>query len=327
MEQMNIALAADSNYVIPTTVVMQSIFDNNKDAEIHIYLLHLQGSLKDSDLTFFEKFINKKEGWFHPLPIEEKEIEGFPATRHGKATLLRLVLPYRLKHLNKILYLDGDIVVEGNLKELYETPIDNYYIAAAKDTADVYHPGYAASLGIDKSHTYFNAGVVLMNLRALRKLDLAKEMTDFTAENYSKILAPDQDFLNFICQGQTTYFHPRYNMNYLIDRDVAYKVWGEEQVDEAKEQPAIIHFIGPVKPWSILSTHPQRDLWWKYLKETPFAQFRPKDASVRNRLKFLFLLNARRIENIFTLKQKRQIGKLMPNGLKKAIKKLLNKKA
>lgn len=323
--EIHIALAADSNYIIPATVVLQSLFDHHHEAEVHIYLLFLESTLHDNDLRFLSRFIYEHKGNFVPLEIKNEQIEGFPETRHGKATLLRLCLPTLLPQLDKILYVDGDIVIKDSLVNLYQTDLSSYYIAAVKDTTRVYHDDYIRALDISDSHWYFNAGVTLMNLKELRSINLPEKVATFAKAHYNIIAAPDQDALNYICQGKTIYVHPRYNMNYGVEKDVAAKVWGKEQVKEAKSSPAIIHFIGPIKPWSILSVHPQRKSWWKVLKKTPFSYFEPKDSCTKNKLRKYYLLITKSIERQFTLESKRKIGALIPTSLKRSIKRSLLK--
>lgn len=324
-KEIHIALAADSNYIIPATVVLQSMFDHHPEVEVNIYLLYLEAALQDKDMEFISHFINEHKGNFIPLEIKNEQIEGFPETRHGKATLLRLCLPTLLPQLDKILYVDGDIVIKDNLLELYQTDISSYYIAAVKDTAYIYHPDYIKALDISDSHWYFNAGVTLMNLKELRSINLPQKVATFAQAHYNIIAAPDQDALNYICQGRTLYVHPRYNMNYGVEKDVAAQVWGKKQVQEAKSSPAIIHFIGPIKPWSILSVHPQRKSWWKCLRKTPFSDYIPKDSCTKNKLRKYYLLITKSIERQFTLESKRKIGALIPTSLKRNIKRSLLK--
>lgn len=324
--EINIAMAADSNYMVPITVALQSLFAHRGPQErIRIYLLHMEHSLTEANLLELTSFADVNGVILIPLPIKEHLLDGFPTTRHGKSTLLRLMLPNELPHIDKILYLDGDIVVEDSLTELYKTSLKDCYVAASKDSAGVYNISYQEAMGISASHTYFNAGVTLLNLKALRQIDLMDEINRFVDRNYSRMAAPDQDFLNYICQGRTKYIHPRYNMNYMLEKDVASKVWGKAAIKEAKAKPAVIHYIGPVKPWSTLCIHPKRRRWWDYLNQTSYAYFEPKDDTLKNRLRKGYLWVAKQIESQLTLADKQKLGKLMPDGLKKRFKKSLLK--
>lgn len=324
-KKIHIVLAADSNYIIPVTVVLQSIFDNNQEEDINIYLLYLENTLEDKDLKFLANCVQQRKSNFIRLKVKQEQISGFPETRHGKAALLRLCLPDLLPELDKILYLDGDIIVNGNLSPLFSLDITSYYVAAGKDSAGIYNRDYPISLGIASTHFYYNSGIILLNLAAFRKMDLIGEMNKFTHENYQRISSPDQDFLNYICQNKTLYIPPKYNMNYAVEKDILAQIWSKEEIREAKKSPVIIHYIGPVKPWSVLSTHPYRKLWWKYLKKTHFANYRPEDATFRNYIRRYYLLLTKSIERHFSLETKKKIGKLIPHKFKKSLKKSLLK--
>lgn len=326
MKQIHIALAANSNYVVPSTVLLQSVFEHNTDLSISIYLLFLEGSISETEIINFKLFVEERGGIFRPLSISLSQLAKFPETRHGKAALLRLCLPELLPETSKILYLDGDIIVKDSLTELYDTNLGTNYIAASKDTCPVYHPERMQLLGIDKQHWYFNSGVVLMNLEEFRKIDLPDIVSQYADKYFHAIESPDQDALNFICQGRTLYFHPRYNMNYSVEKDVAAITWGRKEVEEAKQKPVIIHYIGPVKPWSARCIHPRRMDWWNYLEHTPYAGYKPKDDSARNRASTCLLKIFSMLEKHFTLAEKRRLGRLLPDNLKKYLKKTLRKK-
>lgn len=236
MRKIHIALAADSNYLVPITVVLQSIFDNNRGEDITIYLLYLEGTLKEEDLLFLTDFTRQRKGTFTELKIKQEQIDGFPETRHGKATLLRLCLPNLLPGLNKILYLDGDIIVNGDLSPLFDLDISGYHVAAAKDSASVYNINYQTAMGIESSHFYYNAGILLLNLAALRQIDLVTQMNDFTRKNYdSGYQHRIKNFLNYICQKKTLYIPPKYNMNYALEKDIPRKNMDPRRSERSQE--------------------------------------------------------------------------------------------
>ena len=324
--QIHIALATDNNYIIPTTVALKSIFQHHPNVRISVYLCHVQNQLKKDFIDFFVQFAAKHNAHLHPIEISQEQLANLPETRHGKAALLRLCLPKLLPQLKKILYLDGDVIVQSDLTELYNTDLGENYIAAVKDTLPIYHPQRVKSLGINEKHWYFNTGVLLLNLEKLRQINLVEDIKAYAQKHYHEIALPDQDVLNYICQGHTCYIHPRYNMNYAVEKDVAQSTWGKKEIQEAKESPAIIHFVGPIKPWSILCVHPKRKQWWKVLRQTPFQRYQPKDASLKNRLKRCYLLVYWKVDSWFTLSAKQEIGKMIPETLKRKFKRSVMKK-
>lgn len=327
-EELHIALAADSNYIMPVTVVLQSLFANNRDVQIHVYLLHLESQMEDKDLCFFSDFIREKGGTFYPLPVQLSLLNVFPETRHGKSALLRLCLPALLSEQDKILYVDGDIVIKGNLKDLFQSDVTNYYVAAVKDTCTIYNIEYQKALGIDEDFSYFNSGVTLLNLKLLREINLFDEAVLFARKHHQRMSYPDQDVLNYICQkGKVLYLPPKYNINYNVEKDVMAKIWSKVEVSEAKLHPVIVHFIGPVKPWSMLCIHPQRKYWWNYLKQTPFREFQPENKNLKNRMYRIYLQLTKPMERKLTLTFKQQIGAYIPKRLKRSIKQSLMKRS
>jgi lipopolysaccharide biosynthesis glycosyltransferase len=325
-DTINIALAADSNYIIPITVLLQSIFDNNLGNKIHIYLLHFEGYMSFEDLVFLEEFTLKRNAKFTSLSVREERIEEFPILRHGINTYLRLFLAELLPSIKKILYLDGDIIVRGDLSQLFETDISNYYLAAAKDAMSFYDVNYQKKIGIEAGYIYFNAGVTLLNLDILRKIDPIKKSVKFYSKFYNYIVDSDQAILNHISYpDHVKYISPKYNLNFNIEKDIMYRIANKEEIKKAIRNPTIVHFIGSSKPWSALCIHPYRKEWWKYLRKTKYLDFVPNDHSIKNSVYRLFLWSTRTLEKKFTLKAKQNVGRFIPNKIKVVIKKSMKK--
>ena len=121
------------------------------------------------------------------------------------------------------------------------------------------------------------------------------------------------------------YFPPIYNLTFAVSKDIMCLMASADEITEAKKQPILVHYLGKVKPWSTLSTHPKRSLWWKYLKRTKFADYQPTDANMRNYLRKSYLLIFKSIECQFTLESKRRLGRFIPSNLKNKFKKSLIK--
>lgn len=320
---LNIAIAADSAYMVPLTVLLQSIFVNNPNSEIHIYLLYIDSALKGTDLQYIKDFISAHQAFFHPLTVTNAALDVFPETRHSKSALLRLFLPYLASEIDKILYLDGDVIVRKSLTGIYQTDISQHYLAAVQDTMPIYSPHFLSRLGITRTSFYFNSGVCLMNLKELRQCNFMEQGIDFIHKNFDKTGLPDQDFLNYLCQEKVLFLPPEYNFNFGVHSDVALQIWSSQEIKKAQKAPVIVHFVGPVKPWSQLCIHPFRKEWWKYLHDTTLRDYKPKDRNLKSIFYRFFLSVTKPIDALFTLKQKQRIGRLIPKGLKTKVKKSL----
>ncbi len=327
MNNIEIAAAFDSNYIVPVTVMLKSLFDNNKNIVITVNLLYLVTQTKSEDVNWLENYIVSEGHLCRHIPVTNEKLGEVPDSRHGRSSFLRLLLPGLLpKEIKKILYLDCDLVVAGSILELYNMNIDSFYLAAARDSTSIQSPEHTKNLNLPEKYFYFNSGVLLLNLEKLRKEKLQKFFLKNLKNINNVIKAYDQDVLNVTLCSKVKYMPPRYNMNFFIERDIKAQIWTKEEIEDVKKHPVIIHYIGLVKPWHYISFHPKTGLWWRYLRLTPFAgTFVPKGRTFENFFKKYYLLLFRRFDLLLSMKQKRAIGKLMPDFIKKPFKKSLLK--
>ena len=180
----------------------------------------------------------------------------------SEGALLRLFLPELLPEVDKIIYLDCDVVVNTDIGKLWEIPLDNYYLAACLDDARIYHSSkkcrkFYNRVGIPL-YKYFNSGVIVLNLYEIRQKnpDFIDIIFNFMYEN--PVAFPDQDALNWYCRG-----------NYLtLNQKYCVFSWWENAMDY--EGDCIIHYtIG--KPWKSYNGTID-DCYWRYLSLTPWCK-------------------------------------------------------
>lgn len=163
------------------------------------------------------------------------------------ATFYRLLIPEVLKDEEKCLFLDGDIIVNMDLRNLYLQDIDDYYIAGVRDGDFLYNPDGAIAhfkeFGFHNFNTYVNAGVMVYNLTKIREDNLQSLFLKSMETFYSYM---DQDILNKVCDGKIKLLSMQYN---YFNRHKEKKEWG------------IFHFAGADKPWNNLRTRGSRE-WW-----------------------------------------------------------------
>ncbi|MBP3655899.1 MAG: glycosyltransferase [Clostridia bacterium] len=195
-------------------------------------------------------------------------------------TYYRLLLPDLLPDCSKCIYIDGDTVICEDLVSLYTIPMGENYLAAAP--AYVYHEKaeyHSARLGFDgkEPFRYYNAGVLLMNLEAMRRDGLQEKMIELSHNAYE---SQDQDVLNVACRGRIKPISLCYNMM------VQYHKWEDarwlslmsaEQMKLTRDQmkkPVIIHYSNKIKPWNNFRVTHSR-YWWRAVLSTPcWALFR-----------------------------------------------------
>ncbi|MDR3118532.1 MAG: glycosyltransferase family 8 protein [Mediterranea sp.] len=326
-EKIEIAVAGDSNYIVPITVLLKSIFVHNAGLHITVNFLHLSNQVSQEELQQMEDFIVSHGHEMRRLKVTDEQLGEVPQSRHSKSAFLRLVLPHLLpEQVDKVLYLDGDIVVNGSIRSLYNLDITGVYIAGAKDTINIFGKEHCRKLGLPDDYAYFNSGVALMNIKRIREENLQEKFFEFTRQHMDVINSPDQDVLNATLHRAVSYFPPLYNYNYWTEKDIALRLFTKEEVEAALRRPVIIHYIGPVKPWHYKSIHPKKALWWHYLKQTPYKGYRPKDKNLKNIIAYFFLRTfVKPVKPLLTVRAKQKIGRLLPGNIKRAVKKALFK--
>ena len=215
------------------------------------------------------------------------------------ATWSRLLLPEVLPGLDKVLYLDSDVVVTDPLRPLWDLDLTDHALAAVSTVfpAEEWGRRHCEALGISRPELYFSTGVMLMNLAHLRAerctpraLDYAlancdpnwyfdmssrdQERLKYVAVNAEQLTFVDQDVLNALFADSRLELHPRWNCtNNVIHSPFSGEFYGERTREEAVRNPAIRHFNGGAqsKPWEPDGDPEDRRLYWSYRNRTPWA--------------------------------------------------------
>ena len=284
---MNFLFTITDSYAPFCGVTMQSIVDNNPDLELNFYIVCPDISEVNKRRLSWEGYVELPQNvnvFFIELGPSDidllNEVGKNLRSTHNTSFLLRLLAERLLpENIHKILYMDVDVVVDSSLREL-----DNYefadYIGAAV-VKDVVRESDYSRLKIDRAlHKYFNAGIMLINLDYWRIHSVGRRCLDMLCNNTSISFMPDQDALNVVLEGKVDYLHPRYNcllLFYMRDEFLVNRVEKDDlgQVREAAETPAIIHYVFQNKPWFRSGYLPKKELWYKYLANSAWANYRP----------------------------------------------------
>ena len=264
MQEYNICYSLDSAYVEQLAVSIASIL-KNADVNENINFYILDGGLTKKDKKGIESLKNIKNFNIEYLPVNRSEFSDYPLLKKDNIeykdyhvtlpTYFRFKLPSLLNSLNKVLYLDCDVIVNNSLKGIFDTNIDNYAVAMVLDADSTKE---SKRLGLKK---YFNAGVMLLNLDFWRRNNLELSLLDYAKKNESKILWQDQDIVNSVLFENIKELPNIWNNQYLQ----------YERVDANKLAKTIIfHLAGRFKPWLIPFEHFIYDLYYYYLLFTPF---------------------------------------------------------
>ena len=176
--------------------------------------------------------------------------------------------------VEKVLYLDCDIVVLGDISEFWNTDLSGCGAACIEDIGKDEDERYER-LHYDRSYSYFNAGVLLINLDYWREHKVDKQCVKYFQTYPERILFNDQDLLNVVLHKDKVFVPLKWNMQdgfyrYGMDKKVAdWNSFREELL-----HPVILHYTNK-KPWNYDSMHPLRSEYYKYLDMTPWQGQRP----------------------------------------------------
>ena len=284
----NILCATDDNYVPYCGIMLTSLFENNKELNLCIYIL--AEHLNDRSLNEFAELSKNYDQKIKIITVNNDVLKDCPI-RLGDhvsiATYYRLLAPYLLpKNIEKILYIDCDIIINGNLSSLYEINIKGHPIAMSKDEAYFIEEKYTR-LDYSRSYTYKNAGVALINLKHWRENDIANICLEYISKNPEKLTFHDQDTINAVLHKEIKLLPIKYNLQTGFLLTDYSKHFEKEMVEilEAAKEPVIIHYTGVSKPWYKDSKHPytKRFLYYKSMslwKDYPLIKNR---TSIYNR--------------------------------------------
>lgn len=271
--KMNVVCSFDNGYSPYAGAMLTSLFENNKNCEITVYVLtdcldntnrqKLNSLAKKYLQEIIVKFLNKE--MFEGLPSGGK----FPNI--SLATYYRLLIDTILpQNVERVLYLDCDIIVNGNLKELYDMKFNHrWQIVALKDRPDVAQAAFKR-LELKHHNIYVNAGVMLLNIPELRSINFSQRAFDYLSSNLDKVLFHDQDVINAILTEKEV-LPLKYNvLDCALMKSPIIADCYISQLTIAIYNPIVIHYSGARKPWHTECNHPYKYLFEEYLELSPW---------------------------------------------------------
>lgn len=257
--KISIAYAPDDNYVNQTVVSMKSALEHNEQVEFIIMYSKLSAESMQK--------LGAVGGSLRLIKMDESQFADLTLSKWVTVQAwFRIKLPDLCKDLDKVLYLDCDTLIRGNLDELFSLDLTNKYLAGVKDVWGV--SKYVKRLGM-KSGVYVNSGMLLFNCNYCRKEHFFDKVVDFAKNNAKIIEFCDQDSINKVVDEYKLVISPKYNLMDTWWRGGYYEFEGEEETEylQAKENPVIVHLTG-LKPAFKGCGNKFKDEWWEVAKKT-----------------------------------------------------------
>lgn len=268
-----IFLCTDNNYAVPTYIAIFSLLQNYHGVRnLKFYILtskdftesnkRLLTTLKKNNL-FVEMHIINMVDCYNSVPIANSRI--------STATMYRLLIPKIAKmyglNIEKCIYLDSDVVVEGDINEIYNLDIKSDYVGGVRDRDIIFDRimDLKKKLDIPNLNKYINAGVLLLNLKKINNDGIHIKLEDVGYK--STFRYNDQDVINSVCFGSIKVISDRFNVmvSSFYNDCSAYEQLGFNNIMEVYRNPLIVHYNSARKPW-LYNKMFMADIWWKYVR-------------------------------------------------------------
>ena len=302
-----VVITSENNYAPFMYTTILSVLQNSKENTFYDFYLIVTSEFSNNNKGQINKLKQKYNCNVNFIYMKEHFNNynlGWSIASYYRL-LLADILP---KKIDKCIFLECDICVRTDLSRLYNTDLNDNYLAGVwlrEYNTEREHNNHCKNLNIPSMKQAINAGLIIYNLKQIR--------TDNITQKFIKLLnkdwpSYDQDIMNIVCYGKIKILPPRYNVmlkHLFVNGVVLNEQYSKEEIEEAKNNPSIIHYLDEQKPWTGFRKY--GSYWWKTAIKTPY--------------KFYFILLF--IKNILNPipKIKNIINNLIPKSIKTNIKK------
>lgn len=274
--QVVLVCGSDENYAAHMAAMLTSVI-KNYSGKYDLVIYVFDNGLSTRTREIIQEISGGRVRWVEP---DMEQLSGLKVTRHiSESTYLRLLVPNALPdNVDKVLYLDVDLVVEHDITELWETDIEGQALGAAQDATIPYVSDPSGlqlykERGLDADHPYFNAGVLLINLEFWRERSVAQQVFEYLRRYEDEVIFWDQDGLNYILANDWKVLDRRWNVHpKAVDDEMRDDTPSRQSLrDDVKlmqDDPYIIHYIGPDKPWMYGVEVRWQERYFHYLRES-----------------------------------------------------------
>lgn len=262
MSSINICMSFDDNYLAPALTAIKSILQHTQ-SHIDFYVL-CDEKLSNSSRNIIEKnltsgcdiyFVEVTPGILNYLPLNRSYI--------SINTYYRLLI-HNLIDVEKIIYIDSDVIVADDIEKLWNININEFCMAGVLDEGGIMQ-SRRLKLGADSN--YVNAGVIVLNVKRIKEkyIDPLKCYLEAFYYNRKLITLQDQDILNIVFKDDLLVLPLKWNVNgRIFEANELDHKYTSQDINIALNDLGIIHYTDRKKPWKFQSTHPLKILYWHY---------------------------------------------------------------
>lgn len=306
-----ILCATDDNYAPYCGIMLTSLLENNP-GPFHVYIAH-DGSISNKNRRRLDKLAKRYGVEIILKEVDAEPLDRFPLNKrlgrdgHSWVTLptyFRLLAAEILPpEAHSVLYLDCDIIVNGDISSLWDIDLSGKALAGCPDD---YSSGNCKRLNYPPEFGYINAGVSLYNLDYWRENDVFGQFATYAEKHREELLMMDQDIINGVFWDRKLTLLERFNFLVSFLYMKCWSTYSKEYMEHLRTEEAnsvIIHYDTEAKPWDFhYFGFPFRNIWHHYKKVSPWSNSR-FNAICGEYLNFIF----KRVFFTKRLKQKRAV--------------------
>jgi len=234
VEKIHIVTAANDLYVRHMAVMLNSLLTNKTSRNrVRIHVID-GGTISAENKEKLVKSVARFDQKIRFIPFDNELLHGIKITeRFGREAYYRIFIPKLLpESINKVIYLDSDLIVLNDISNLWNISLDHHYLAAVEDSVGI---NRGRILRIPADH-YFNSGVLVLDLNKWRANQITNRVIGYIRRYPQRILIADQDGLNAVLHDKWKRLSPEWNCFATMYN--------------AERSPSILHYITVNKPWN-----------------------------------------------------------------------------
>lgn len=249
-DTIHLLVTFDQNYIPPFKTMLQSMIMNNPNEQFAVWLLH--SAIPSEELNALKKYCEMYSVQLTPIKVDRTFFEDAAlSARYPREMYYRLLAPQFIPNsVDRVLYLDADILVINSIRTLWEMDLKGNCFAAASHTGLTNVVGGINRVRLQTKHDYYNTGVILMDLKKARTMVEAEAIFQTVNKRQATLILPDQDVFNYLYGGDTLpieeelwNYDTRDYSSYLIRSE------GEHTMDWVVQNTVILHYCSKDKPW------------------------------------------------------------------------------
>ncbi|MEH0833145.1 lipopolysaccharide 3-alpha-galactosyltransferase [Pectobacterium cacticida] len=287
-DALNIAFGTDKNFLFGCAISITSVLLKNPNQALAFHIF--TDTLDSENCNRFKSLAKQYNTSITLYVVNCDWLKSLPNTKNWSyAIYFRFIaIDYFHHYIDRIIYLDSDIVCNGSLQELSELNLKDYIIAAVAEGESLWWEKCAKRLAVSKiKNGYFNSGVLLINLENWHRNNITTKtmMMLIDKDITNRISYPDQDILNMLLPEHIFFLDNKYNTQFSINYELKCKR-GETYPHPINDKTVFIHYIGPTKPWHEWAIYPSSGYFYEAKAKSPWRDVPLEKANSANQFRY-----------------------------------------